>query len=73
MTIIKSMSPSSWTDLSLCRCDKEREVQTHNTPPIEEEKEVFVNYFDGALRGRLREGASRAQGGIDYTRPGALL
>lgn len=56
MTIIKSMSPSSWTDLSLCGCDKERKVQTRNTPPIEEEKEVFVNYFDGAPQRKAQGG-----------------
>lgn len=71
--IIRSISPSSWTELSLSRCDMDSKVPTHNTPLTAKEKEVFVNYFDGVLRGRFMEGAARVRGGMDHTRPRALI
>lgn len=50
-TIISSISPSSGTDLSFCRCDKECKVQTYNALLIAEEKEAFGNYLESVLRG----------------------
>lgn len=50
VAIIKSISPSSGTDLSFSRCDKERKVQTYKAPLIGQ-KAVFANYFDGVLKG----------------------
>lgn len=74
MTIIRSISPSLRTDLSLCRCvDRESKAHPHNTPLIAEEKEVCVNSFDGALRGRFVEGTARARGGVDCMRSRALI
>lgn len=51
VAIMKSISPSSGTDLSFSRRDKERKVQTYKAPLIGQEKAVFANYFDGVLKG----------------------
>lgn len=58
-TIIRSISPSSGTDLSFYRCDKECEVQTYNALLVAEEKEVLLIILTVCSEGIVQGGGSQ--------------